>query len=142
VETAIAEAPPFLGDRPQPFAQTCIADPARPVTDRHPHAANHPARPRSLISCACRNQDEGCAGRVQNLPIINRGNSTRLVRWIVFHSSPKSDQPQANCRVAGAIAAPPISQTKFSTARRPAKFQTLGITIPPALLGVADEVIE
>ena len=55
----------------------------------------------------------------------------------------------------GAIAAAPISQTKFSTARRPAKFptkmmlsinlktaKTLGITIPPALLGVADEVIE
>jgi hypothetical protein len=45
VESAIAEAPPFLGERPQPFAQAHIVDPAGSTTDRHPHAADHPARP-------------------------------------------------------------------------------------------------
>jgi hypothetical protein len=45
VEPAIAEAPPFLGERPQPFAQTRVIDPAGSVTDRHPHATDHPARP-------------------------------------------------------------------------------------------------
>src|SRR5204863_5195946 len=45
VEPAIAKAPTFLGQRPQPLAQGHVVDPTGSVADRHPHAADHPARP-------------------------------------------------------------------------------------------------
>jgi hypothetical protein len=45
VEPAIAKAPTLLGERPQPFAQSHVVDPARSITHCHPHAADHQTRP-------------------------------------------------------------------------------------------------